>query len=74
MKVKYLDYAKFLYQFSTFVCPTEIIAFSERAEDFKKLGVQVMACSTDSVFRYIFVNLESVNVLFSINIPVPDFE
>ena len=25
----------------TFVCPTEIIAFSERAEEFKKIGCEV---------------------------------
>lgn len=25
----------------TFVCPTEIVAFSERVEDFRKLGVEV---------------------------------
>ncbi|VDK72385.1 unnamed protein product [Anisakis simplex] len=25
----------------TFVCPTEIIAFSERAEEFKKLGIPI---------------------------------
>lgn len=33
----------------TFVCPTEIIAFSDRAEEFAKLNTQVIACSTDSV-------------------------
>ncbi|CAI4232669.1 unnamed protein product [Auanema sp. JU1783] len=37
----------------TFVCPTEIIAFSERAEEFKKLNVQLLACSTDSVFSHL---------------------
>merc|ERR1712128_165603 len=34
----------------TFVCPTEIIAFSEGVEQFKKIGCEVIACSTDSVF------------------------
>jgi len=32
----------------TFVCPTEIIAFSERAEDFRAIGCEVLAASTDS--------------------------
>ncbi|MEK7382159.1 MAG: redoxin domain-containing protein, partial [Elusimicrobiota bacterium] len=34
----------------TFVCPTEIVAFSERHEDFKKLGCEVLGCSVDSKF------------------------
>ncbi|KAF8362978.1 prdx-2 [Pristionchus pacificus] len=37
----------------TFVCPTEIIAFSERFEEFKKLNVAVLAASTDSVFSHL---------------------
>ncbi|KHN73047.1 Peroxiredoxin [Toxocara canis] len=37
----------------TFVCPTEIIAFSEHAERFKKLGVAVLAASTDSQFSHL---------------------
>ncbi|KXS15864.1 thioredoxin-like protein [Gonapodya prolifera JEL478] len=32
----------------TFVCPTEIIAFSERAEEFRALGCEVVGCSVDS--------------------------
>mmetsp|Transcript_3167 Transcript_3167/g.5431 ORF Transcript_3167/g.5431 Transcript_3167/m.5431 type:complete len:391 (+) Transcript_3167:51-1223(+) len=32
----------------TFVCPTEIIAFSDRAKEFEKLGAQLLACSTDT--------------------------
>lgn len=32
----------------TFVCPTEITAYSDRYEDFKKLGAEVFAASTDS--------------------------
>lgn len=39
--------------FSTFVCPTEIIAFSERVEEFKKIGCEVIACSTDSHFSHL---------------------
>lgn len=30
------------------MCPTEIIAFSDRAAEFEKLGAQVIACSADS--------------------------
>jgi len=37
----------------TFVCPTEIIAFSERAEEFRKIGCEVLACSTDSQFSHL---------------------
>uniref|UniRef100_A0A8C5Q2W4 Peroxiredoxin-1 n=1 Tax=Leptobrachium leishanense TaxID=445787 RepID=A0A8C5Q2W4_9ANUR len=37
----------------TFVCPTEIIAFSERAEEFKKLDCEVIAASVDSQFCHL---------------------
>jgi alkyl hydroperoxide reductase subunit AhpC len=37
----------------TFVCPTEIIAFSERNEEFAKLGVQVLGVSIDSHFTHL---------------------
>ncbi|KAI8916864.1 thioredoxin-like protein [Entophlyctis helioformis] len=37
----------------TFVCPTEIIAFSDRIEEFKKLGVEVVAASVDSKFSHL---------------------
>merc|ERR1712172_360305 len=37
----------------TFVCPTEIIAFSDRVEEFKKIGCEVIACSTDSHFSHL---------------------
>eukprot|EP00128_Syssomonas_multiformis_P018067 Colp12_sorted_trinity150504_noHs@30761 len=37
----------------TFVCPTEIIAFSERAEEFHKIGCEVLAASCDSVFTHL---------------------
>ena len=36
----------------TFVCPTELHAFQERLEDFKSLGVTVLACSVDSHFTH----------------------
>ncbi|XP_065432532.1 peroxiredoxin-2 [Chrysemys picta bellii] len=37
----------------TFVCPTEIIAFSERAEDFRKLRCEVLGVSVDSHFTHL---------------------
>lgn len=37
----------------TFVCPTEIIAFSDRAEEFRKEGCEVVAVSTDSEFTHL---------------------
>ena len=36
----------------TFVCPTEIIAFSDRYNEFKELNVAVLAASTDSKFSH----------------------
>lgn len=36
----------------TFVCPTEIIAFSDAVESFEKLGVQILGCSVDSHFSH----------------------
>lgn len=37
----------------TFVCPTEIIAFSEATAEFEKLGVQLLGCSIDSHFTHL---------------------
>lgn len=37
----------------TFVCPTEITAFSDRIDDFKKLGCEVVGCSIDSKFSHL---------------------
>jgi peroxiredoxin (alkyl hydroperoxide reductase subunit C) len=37
----------------TFVCPTEIIAFSERAKEFNDLGVEVIGVSVDSQFSHL---------------------
>ncbi|KAL3120372.1 hypothetical protein niasHT_009333 [Heterodera trifolii] len=56
----------------TFVCPTEIIAFSDKAAEFKNIGAQLIACSTDSKFSH----LEWINKprkqggLGEMNIPV----
>ena len=37
----------------TFVCPTEIIAFSDRAKEFEDLGVQILGASIDSHFSHL---------------------
>jgi alkyl hydroperoxide reductase subunit AhpC len=37
----------------TFVCPTEIIAFSEAAPKFQSLGVELLGCSVDSHFTHL---------------------
>ena len=40
----------------TFVCPTEIVAFNDHLEDFKKLNTEVIACSVDSKFSHLAWN------------------
>lgn len=37
----------------TFVCPTEILAFSDRVDEFRKLNTEVIACSIDSHFTHL---------------------
>ena len=37
----------------TFVCPTEIIAFGDRADDFAAINTQVIAASCDSKFTHL---------------------
>lgn len=37
----------------TFVCPTELIAFSHRIDEFEKRNVQVIGCSIDSQFTHL---------------------
>jgi len=37
----------------TFVCPTEIIAFSDRIDEFKALNAEVVGVSTDSHFSHL---------------------
>jgi peroxiredoxin (alkyl hydroperoxide reductase subunit C) len=36
----------------TFVCPTELTAFSDRYDELKGLGVEVIGVSTDSVYSH----------------------
>lgn len=40
-------------KFSTFVCPTEIIAFSERIQEFRNIGCELIGVSTDSHFTHL---------------------
>uniref|UniRef100_A0A8C1GK51 Peroxiredoxin-2 n=3 Tax=Cyprinus carpio TaxID=7962 RepID=A0A8C1GK51_CYPCA len=56
----------------TFVCPTEIIAFSERAAEFRKIGCEVIAASTDSHFSHLaWINTpRKQGGLGSMNIPL----
>jgi len=37
----------------TFVCPTEIIAFSDRSDEFRKINCELVGCSTDSHFSHL---------------------
>lgn len=37
----------------TYVCPTEIIAFQEKLNEFEERGVQVVGCSTDTAETHI---------------------
>ncbi|XP_061723172.1 peroxiredoxin-2-like [Cydia pomonella] len=37
----------------TFVCPTELIAFSDRSKDFANIDCQVLGVSTDSEFSHL---------------------
>ena len=44
---------------STFVCPTEIISFSDRIGEFKELNTEVVGVSTDSHFSHLaWINLD----------------
>ena len=36
----------------TFVCPTEILAFQEKIDEFEKRNVAVVGCSVDSAFSH----------------------
>ncbi|KAH9587031.1 peroxiredoxin [Schistosoma haematobium] len=58
-EIKLRDYAgKYLVLFFypldfTFVCPTELTAFSDRIDEFKNEGVEVVGVSTDSHFSHL---------------------
>ncbi|RYH20654.1 redoxin domain-containing protein [archaeon] len=38
---------------STYICPTEIIAFSDRSPEFEKINIQVIDASCDSLFTHL---------------------
>ncbi|XP_032761088.1 peroxiredoxin-1-like [Rattus rattus] len=52
-KGKYVAFFFFYPLDFTFVCPTEIVAFSDRAEEFKKLHCRVIGASVDSHFCHV---------------------
>jgi peroxiredoxin (alkyl hydroperoxide reductase subunit C) len=52
----------------TFVCPTEIIEFGAKNEDFKKLNCQVLGCSTDSQYSHLAWRREHKGLT---NLPFP---
>ncbi|KAJ3380287.1 thioredoxin peroxidase Tpx1, partial [Lobulomyces angularis] len=56
----------------TFVCPTELIAFSERFDEFKALNSDILGISVDSKFTHLaFLNTpRSVGGLGEINFPL----
>ena len=41
----------------TFVCPTEIIAFSDRAEEFRKINTELIACSCDRFLKIVRLSI-----------------
>src|SRR6056297_1746425 len=45
----------------TFVCPTEILEFDRKLDEFKKRGVEVVGVSTDSQFSHLAWKNTSVN-------------
>jgi peroxiredoxin (alkyl hydroperoxide reductase subunit C) len=52
LKGKYV--ALFFYPLDfTFVCPSELIAFDHRLDEFKKRNVEVVGCSIDSMFTHL---------------------
>lgn len=51
-KGKYLVVVFYPFDF-TYVCPTELIAFSERLKEFKDIGAEVIGVSTDSHFTHL---------------------
>ncbi|RWS11905.1 thioredoxin-dependent peroxide reductase-like protein [Dinothrombium tinctorium] len=77
-EIKLSDYSgKYLYLFFypldfTFVCPTEIIAFSDRAKEFKEINTELVAVSVDSHFSHLaWVNTpRKQGGLGKMNIPI----
>ena len=51
-KGKYLVLVFYPFDF-TYVCPTELIAFSENIQQFKDINAEVLGISTDSHFTHL---------------------
>lgn len=70
-KGKYLVFFFYPLDF-TFVCPTEIIAFSDRIKEFHAINTEVIACSVDSSFTHLaWINTpRKMGGLGPINIPL----
>ena len=45
----------------TFVCPSEILAFDKKLDEFKKRGVEVIAVSVDSAFTHVAYKNTPIN-------------
>lgn len=56
----------------TFVCPTEIIAYSDAAEKFKAINCELIACSVDSFFSHLAWTQQDRNQggLGEVNFPI----
>ncbi len=56
----------------TFVCPTEITAFSDKIQLFKDLNCEIIACSVDSAFSHLAWTKQPRNAggLGEINFPI----
>ncbi len=56
----------------TFVCPTEIVAYSDAADKFKEKNCELIACSVDSVFSHLAWTQQDRNEggLGDVNMPI----
>lgn len=52
------------------VCTTEFMAFSEKYDDFKKLGVELLGLSVDSIYSHI-AWLRDIKEHFGVEVPFP---
>lgn len=60
-KGKYLLLLFYPMDFS-FICPSELTAFSDRMQDFRAKGCEILACSTDSHYaHYAWINTSKKN-------------
>lgn len=65
-------YVKTYVIYSTFVCPTEIIAFSDRVNEFRQINCEIIGASCDSQFSHLaWINTpRKVGGLGGIDIPL----